>query len=570
MLAKRASKGEPDDRTDTLMTDPNTAPHTPRWGMVVDVNRCVGCQTCTVACKHWNDTQPDVQWRKVLDIETGTFPDVERVFLVVGCQHCAEPPCVPVCPTGATKQRADGLVTMDYDICIGCASCAVACPYQARTIAHDHKWYYGEETVQESQVRHKDREGVAQKCTFCVDKLEMAEEQGLTPGVDWDVTPACAAGCVASAIVFGDYNNPDSNVSKLTQENPYFQMHAELGTDPQIKYLYETPAVPGREPGPDEQDDERLRDPENPLVGQLQKFWDWRAAMNWMFGGLATGFAVIGTLVYGFVQPDAQDLMLTHFGAAVLMAIGLFFVWLKIGRKFRAWRAIFRPQSSWMTRELYCAAVFFPAVLAGIVFESTAAFMVAGVAALAFLISQAKILHMAKGIPAWRAPLIPWMLTATGLFEGVGLAGIVLFFVGSAQAGGGVAAARFLAIAGIVLALTNAALWWRYRATAQATGIPPLARDVLDGMALPLHLAGHAVPIVLFALALAVRTGPSVYLMVAGIAVVAGGLFWKYWMVVRAGYQQGYAFGKLPQRGSGTKAAPGRTKGAPPVQLAAE
>ena len=138
----------------------------PRWGMVVDVNRCVGCQTCTVACKHANDTVPGVQWRRVLDVETGSFPDVERIFLVVGCQHCAEPPCVPVCPTGATQQRGDGIVTMDYDLCIGCASCAVACPYQARTIVHDKSFYYGEETIQENIVSHDERLGVAQKLSL--------------------------------------------------------------------------------------------------------------------------------------------------------------------------------------------------------------------------------------------------------------------------------------------------------------------------------------------------------------------------------------------------------------------
>ena len=101
------------------MSDTATADTPPRWGMVIDVNRCVGCQSCTIACKHTNDTPPGVQWRRVLDVEQGEFPDVERVFLVVGCQHCAEPSCVPVCPTGATRQRDDGLVTMDYDLCIG-------------------------------------------------------------------------------------------------------------------------------------------------------------------------------------------------------------------------------------------------------------------------------------------------------------------------------------------------------------------------------------------------------------------------------------------------------------------
>ena len=139
-----------------------------RYGMVIDLNRCVGCQTCTIACKHANDTPPGVQWRRVLDVEYGSFPDVERVFLVTGCQHCAEPPCVPVCPTGATRQRADGLVTMNYDTCIGCASCAVACPYQARTIVHEKTGYYGEQTVQEKKTSHDDRIGVANKCTFCV------------------------------------------------------------------------------------------------------------------------------------------------------------------------------------------------------------------------------------------------------------------------------------------------------------------------------------------------------------------------------------------------------------------
>ena len=116
---------------------------TTRYGMIVDLNRCVGCQTCTIACKQANDTPPGVQWRKVLDVEYGQFPSVERLFLVTGCQHCANPSCVPVCPTGATKQRADGLVTMDYDACIGCGYCAVSCAYQARTIVHDPKGYYG-------------------------------------------------------------------------------------------------------------------------------------------------------------------------------------------------------------------------------------------------------------------------------------------------------------------------------------------------------------------------------------------------------------------------------------------
>ena len=103
-----------------------------RWAMVADLRRCVGCQTCTAACKHANATPPGVQWRRVIDMEVGEYPDVQRAFVPVGCQHCDEPPCMEVCPSTATKKRADGIVTIDYDLCIGCAYCAVACPYQAR------------------------------------------------------------------------------------------------------------------------------------------------------------------------------------------------------------------------------------------------------------------------------------------------------------------------------------------------------------------------------------------------------------------------------------------------------
>jgi phenylacetyl-CoA:acceptor oxidoreductase subunit 1 len=88
--------------------------------MIADLRRCVGCQTCTAACKHANATPPDVQWRRVLDMEVGEYPAVKRVFVPVGCMHCADPPCMHVCPSTATRKRAD-VVTIDYDLCIGCS-----------------------------------------------------------------------------------------------------------------------------------------------------------------------------------------------------------------------------------------------------------------------------------------------------------------------------------------------------------------------------------------------------------------------------------------------------------------
>ncbi len=532
----------------TQISDQNTDP---RWGMVIDVNRCVGCQTCTVACKHANDTVPGVQWRKVLDVETGAFPDVERLFLVTGCQHCEEPPCVPVCPTGATKQRADGLVTMDYDRCIGCASCAVACPYQARTIVHDQRWYYGQETLQEKYVDHKERRGVAQKCTFCIDRVDDGLAAGLTPGVDPDATPACSAACIASAIQFGDFNDPDSNVSRLIRDNDYFQMHAELNTDPQIKYLYSTPAVPGRDVKDVDVSDETLSDPSNPLVGQLQTFWDMRAAMNFILGGFGAGFALISYLLYLTAGLDGETLTHAYVLAGGIIAVGLFFVWLKIGRKLRAPFAILRPQTSWMSREIYAVGVFYLAMLADLAFNVPSLHFLTAAAAIVFLYCQTRILHMSRGIPAWRVRMMPTMLMATGVFEGIGVAALAVVIAMPALSG-----IYLLSAAGILMAAINALLWQTYLQRARKAGIGPLARGVLAKATPRLHLVGHLLPIVFFAADLLWPGGPMWPLAVAGVFTLAGGAYWKSVLITKAAYQQGYALAKFPQRGSGQFAAP--------------
>ena len=155
-----------------------------RYVMIADLNRCVGCQTCTAACKHTNATPPGVQWRKVIDIEWGEYPDVSRTFVPVGCQHCSDPPCMHVCPSTATAQRDDGIVTIDYDICIGCSYCTVACPYQARYKADKAEFAYGDTPTENEAIRFDEgRLGVAQKCTFCSDRVDAGLEKGLVPGV---------------------------------------------------------------------------------------------------------------------------------------------------------------------------------------------------------------------------------------------------------------------------------------------------------------------------------------------------------------------------------------------------
>lgn len=211
-----------------------------RYVMVADLRRCVGCQTCTAACRHANGTPPGVQWRRVLDMEIGTYPDVRRAFVPIGCMHCAEPPCLEVCPSTATRQRDDGIVEIDYDLCIGCAYCAVACPYQARyKVEREHFAYGGEPMASETAQRDPGRIGVSTKCTFCVDRIDEGTAKGLTPGKDPEATPACVNSCIAGALHFGDVEDADSNVSRLLAENHFFRMHEELGTGPGFYYLWD-------------------------------------------------------------------------------------------------------------------------------------------------------------------------------------------------------------------------------------------------------------------------------------------------------------------------------------------
>ena len=211
-----------------------------RFVMIADLRRCVGCQTCTAACRQANGTPPGIQWRSVLDVESGEYPDVRRTFLPVGCQHCNEPPCMTVCPTTATDQRDDGLVTIDYDLCIGCGYCIVACPYQARfKVSKPNYAFNAQPTANEKEQFDKSKIGVATKCSFCIDRIDAGIAKGLIPGVDPEATPACVNSCIALALYFGDKDDPESNVSQLLRENAHFRMHEELGTEPNFYYLWE-------------------------------------------------------------------------------------------------------------------------------------------------------------------------------------------------------------------------------------------------------------------------------------------------------------------------------------------
>ena len=209
------------------MTSLPATPPPKRLGLVIDLDTCVGCHACVVACKEWNTggypaplsdqnpygAEPSGAWlNRVHSFEAGDGADGRTVHFPKSCLHCEDAACVTVCPTGASyKRQEDGIVLVDEDRCIGCGLCAWACPYGARELDAS--------------------EGVMKKCTLCVDRIyneniPEAERQ-----------PACVNTCPASARHYGDLADPNSAVSQLVAERGGFDLMAEMGYRPTNKYL---------------------------------------------------------------------------------------------------------------------------------------------------------------------------------------------------------------------------------------------------------------------------------------------------------------------------------------------
>ncbi len=222
-----------------------------RWGMVIDTRKCVGCSSCTIGCSLENKLPPGVVYRPVIDTEIGTYPNVTRRFVPRPCMQCENPPCVSVCPVGATFKRPDGIIEIDYDVCIGCRYCITACPYQARTFDFGAEWTdkaasgapaglaldastvyehlsafeYGKEWTRAEGVIPSSPVGNARKCTFCAHRLEVGQ------------LPMCVTTCIGRATFFGDLNDPASLVSELAASPNVTRLKEELGTDPKVFYL---------------------------------------------------------------------------------------------------------------------------------------------------------------------------------------------------------------------------------------------------------------------------------------------------------------------------------------------
>ena len=221
-----------------------------KWEMVVDLDRCSGCEACVVACHAENNIRISgeeeaaegraINWIRIERYWEGDYPDVKAKFLPVMCQHCDDAPCEPVCPVYASYHTPEGLNAQVYNRCIGVRYCGNNCPYVARQFNwFDPSWDepLTEQLNPDVSVRSG---GVMEKCTFCVQRIRSGKEAAHKEGRrvrDGEITPACVQSCPTSALTFGDRNDPDSRVSHLKKSRRGFHLMESLGTHPAVTYL---------------------------------------------------------------------------------------------------------------------------------------------------------------------------------------------------------------------------------------------------------------------------------------------------------------------------------------------
>lgn len=275
--------------------------------------------------------------------------------------------------------------------------------------------------------------------------------------------------------------------------------------------------------------------------GWVQRHWDARAAANFIFGGTGTGLIVSSALVAAHAGAFTTGPKIGLGLGLALIALGLGAVWLEIGRKLRAVNVFFNPRTSWMTRESYAAVVVFALGIAALATGDARLAIACALATLVFLWCQGRILRASKGIPAWRAPEVGALIIATGLAEGAGLAAI------GATAFSG-ALAPVIGLLGIVL-VARALAWTRYRGAIRKS-VPKQALAPLETAGKSLLQLGTVAPLALVVAALVAPAAAPAAAVLAGLAALAAGWRFKFVLVTRAAWNQGFALPHLPVRGA--------------------
>ncbi len=406
------------------------------YGFVIDNRKCIGCHACTVACKAEHDIPLGVNRTWVKYIEKGTFPDTRRFFSVLRCNHCADAPCVTICPVTALFTREDGIVDFDPDRCIGCKACIQGCPYDAIYIDPDSL--------------------TAAKCNFCAHRVEVGLE------------PPCAVVCPEHAIIAGDMDDPETEIARLVKREEVTVRKPEKGTSPKVFYIEADQAslVPGaapergeyvwsqgREPGVAPRAPsggvegrgvltDEIWDRVRAVMGEKadaarrvydagqthQGSWGWKVAAYLWTKSIAAGILLVIPFLEGWSSAaHDRDLRLTGIAVAMafLVATGLLLI-ADLKRPERFLWVLIRPQwRSWLTRGAWilmlfglAAAGLAAADLAGQdaarrILAPVAALLGAGTAAYtAFLFWQA------KGRDLWQSPLLPVHLLVQAAIAG--------------------------------------------------------------------------------------------------------------------------------------------------------
>ncbi len=501
-----------------------------RYGFLIDQTSCIGCHACTVACKAEHDVPLGVFRTWVKYVEKGEFPNSRRHFLVERCNHCANAPCVAICPTGALFTRPDGIVDFDKDRCIGCKSCMQACPYDAIYI--------------------DPAEHTAAKCNFCAHRID----QGLQP--------ACVLVCPEEAIIFGDLDDPTTRISQLVGRESVAVRRPEQGTEPKLYYLGADATAlmpealpqplgamwtePPRESSPRGErrvggEDRWLPHTEHAQVDYNVAHpapWGWRVAAYLVAKSLAAGlFLVLAGLLTAGVPGVASLALPATIGALVFLALTALLLVVDLKRPERFLYILLKPQwRSWLTR----GTVILMAYGALLVLWGALDLLGHGPPpiALTWLVAlfaigtagyTALLFAQAEGRDLWQEPLVAAELIAQAVIAGAAGLALIVPLAGLAVAAGARLAPLQTAIAGVLLValLVDAALLalalYSPHPTANADwGARELMRGALARQWWGLGVAlGIALPVVLIAIALVTSLASGVVAVLLALAAVA-------------------------------------------------
>ena len=494
-----------------------------RWAIVVDQNKCIGCATCRHVCDDANAVPFGVSWRKFFEIsDTSSKPSA---FLTMSCMHCQKAPCVNVCPTGASYQRDDGIVKINTDLCIGCAACILACPYNARSISHQDRIVKNNGSLGNLKLAN-DRIGVCTKCDFCADKIDNGLKHGLQPGIDLEATPLCVRYCISGALVFGDLDDPNSNINSLKEENTAICLHPEHQTEPSVFYIPSSNRTV------------------QAMAPQIQNKWRWPAVANFILGGAGAGLyilnAILSFLTGGHLQ--ASYFPYSPWISVILVITGFCCIPIETGRPLRAYHLINNFKQSWISKESFFFLLFLLFALISFFVDYPVYMYCAVFAAFGLIISHGLIVSRANAIITWHQPLTPPLFISSAFFSGLGLLFALVTFIDPVQH-------DILLKVGIVCIAINLIIWLFFIYHPDSTVFTKSIRSLkLFRSIISIDVLGHFFPLLIAILYLLVPDKGFLYelknelIFFSGILILYGASMQKLRIISKTGFLKGIDF----------------------------